>query len=281
MRDDATDRKVQTRTFFNTVAPHYDVGGAFDYFGERLVALVGVEHGQRVLDVASGRGAVLFPAAERVGETGVVIGIDLAEGMVEATNEEAMRRGVALRVRVMDAEQLEFPDAAFDRVLCGFGLMFFPHLDQALGEIRRVLAPGGRLGVSVWQTGLTADLRAILNDLRTATAVSPDSAGGPGGGLPSTTIGSPITDPDALMRPLVRAGFADVRVTADSASFRFADVEQYWEDARGMALRHTLDALDAEQTERVRSCLIERLRPLQGPDGIQVTGTALLATARR
>jgi O-methyltransferase/aklanonic acid methyltransferase len=280
MPDDAAARKDLARTFFNTVAPAYDIGGAFAYFGQRLVDLVGVEQGQHVLDVASGRGAVLFPVAERVGATGDVIGIDLAEGMAESTNQEAIRRGVAARVRVMDAEHLDFPDAAFDRVVCGFGLMFFPHLDQALGEFRRVLAPGGRLGVSVWQTGLTQDLRAIVDDLRKETAASLDSAGG-SGGLPSTTIGSPITDPDMLMSSLVRAGFADVRVTADSASFRFADVDQYWEDARGMALRHTLDALNAEQAERVRSSLIERLRPLQGPDGIRVTGTALLATARR
>jgi ubiquinone/menaquinone biosynthesis C-methylase UbiE len=81
--------------------------------------------------VATGRGAVLFPAAERVGTTGDAVGVDLAEGMVQAANEEAERRGWGPRVRAMDAEQLDFPDAAFDRVLCGFGIMFFPHLDQA------------------------------------------------------------------------------------------------------------------------------------------------------
>ena len=64
--------------------------------------------------------------------------------MVRATNEEAERRGLGIPVRVMDAEQLDFPDAEFDRVLCGFGVMFFPHLDQALAEFRRVLKPGGR-----------------------------------------------------------------------------------------------------------------------------------------
>ncbi|MBX9823458.1 MAG: class I SAM-dependent methyltransferase [Xanthobacteraceae bacterium] len=62
-----------------------------------------------------------FRPAERVGTAGEVVGIDLAEEMARATNEEAVRRGFAARVRVMDAEHLDFPDAAFDRVLCGFG----------------------------------------------------------------------------------------------------------------------------------------------------------------
>ena len=132
MPDDTAVRKDQTRTFFNTVAPDYDIGGSFAYFGQRLVALVGIEQGHRVLDLASGRGAVLFPAAERVGEIGDVIGVDLADGMVEAANQEAIRRGLSARVRAMDAEHLEFADASFDRVVCGFGLMFFPHLDRAL-----------------------------------------------------------------------------------------------------------------------------------------------------
>lgn len=281
MPDDTAVRKDQTRAFFNTVAPDYDVGGSFAYFGQRLVALVGIERGHRVLDLASGRGAVLFPAAERVGETGEVIGIDLAEGMVEAANQEAIRRGVSARVRVMDAEHLDFPDASFDRVVCGFGLMFFPRLDRALAEVRRVLVPGGRLGVSVWQAGLTDDLSAILNDLRQEEAASRASDGGPGGVLPPTTVGTPMTDADAVLRPLVSAGFTDVQVTVDSASFHIANVEQYWQNARGIGIRRTLDALDAEQTARVRSALTRRLEPLQGPDGIQLTATALLATARR
>src|SRR6187431_1933792 len=151
MSDDAFARKTETADTFNSRAADFDPNGLFAHFGQRLVEVVGIEPGQRVLDVATGRGAVLFPAIERVGTTGEAIGVDLAEGMVKAANEESERRGWGSRVRAMDAEQLDFPDAAFDRVLCGFGVMFFPHLDQALGEFRRVLQPGGRLGVSTWQ----------------------------------------------------------------------------------------------------------------------------------
>src|ERR1051326_1012243 len=85
--------------------------------------------------------------------------------MVHATNVEARRRGLAVSARVMDAERLEFAEGAFSRVLCGFGLMFFPHLDQALHEFRRLLELGGRVGVSIWQISQADDVRAALDEL--------------------------------------------------------------------------------------------------------------------
>src|SRR5688572_1381792 len=118
MSDDAEARKAETMARFNSRAADFDPQGTFAHFGQRLVAELGVEPGQRVLDVATGRGAVFFPAAERVGAAGEVVGVDLAESMVRATNEEAERRGLGTPVRIMDAEQLDFPDAGFDRVLC-------------------------------------------------------------------------------------------------------------------------------------------------------------------
>ena len=71
--------KAQVRAMFDQLAPEYDAVGpaCFTYFGQRLVEEGGVAYGQRVLDVACARGA-LFPAAERVGTAGEVVGIDLA-----------------------------------------------------------------------------------------------------------------------------------------------------------------------------------------------------------
>ena len=214
MSDDAATRKLETAAQFNSVATGFDSEGTFAYFGRRLVEVVGIEAGQRVLDVGTGRGAVLLPAIERVGSAGEAIGVDLAEGMVKAANEEAERRGFGTPVRVMDAERLELPDAAFDRVLCGFGIMFFPHLDRALGEFRRVLKPDGRLGISTWQTSPGDHLRTLLEELE---LVGSDNQRPPGW----------ITDADDLARAVKDAGFADVQVIDDSLAFVFEDVEQY------------------------------------------------------
>src|SRR5689334_2194629 len=110
MSDDALTRKAQTVALFSSLATGFDSGGVFAHFGRRLVEVLGVEPGQRVLDVATGRGAVLFPAAARVGSSGSAVGIDLADGMVRVANDEAERRRSTARARVMDAERLDFPD---------------------------------------------------------------------------------------------------------------------------------------------------------------------------
>src|SRR5215831_11992075 len=79
MNDDASGRKARAKAQFNTVAAEYDAGpGCFAHFGRRLVTAAEIQPGQHVLDVASGRGAVLFPCAEQVGQTGLVVGVDLA-----------------------------------------------------------------------------------------------------------------------------------------------------------------------------------------------------------
>jgi ubiquinone/menaquinone biosynthesis C-methylase UbiE len=126
VNDDPSSRKAKVRMRFNDVAMDYDAGpGAFAHFGRRLVHIAAIAPGNRVLDVASGRGAVPFPAAAKAGASGTVVGVDIAEEMVRVTNEEATRLGLRARLQVMDAEHLNFPDSTFDRVLCGFGIMFF------------------------------------------------------------------------------------------------------------------------------------------------------------
>ena len=106
----------------------------------------GIKSGQRVLDVACGTGVLAREAAGRVGGAGSVTGLDRNEGML------AMARRVAPAVewKAGRAEQLPFPDASFDAVVSQFGLMFFDDRVQALREMRRVLKPGGRLAVAVW-----------------------------------------------------------------------------------------------------------------------------------
>ena len=268
MSDDAEALKAQAAARFNAMAAEFDAQGAFAHFGQRLVEVVSIEPGQRVLDVATGRGAVLFSAAERAGETGEVVGVDLAENMVRAANEEAERRGLGTPVRVMDAEQLDFPDGTFDRVLCGFGLMFFPHQDQALGEFRRVLKLGGRAGVSTWRASQAEDLQAVLGELG---LLKSKSARPPGW----------IAEPDVLAHALATAGFVDVRVVADPLVVRYDDLEHYWQSVRSTGAGRIAAALDPSQIERARAALAERLRAYQQPDGIHVSMTALLAVASR
>jgi ubiquinone/menaquinone biosynthesis C-methylase UbiE len=265
MIDDTTAHKTRVRNRFNFVAAANDVGtGCFSYFGRELVAAAGIGPGQRVLDVASGRGAVLFPCTERLGGTGDLVGIDLSEEMARVTSAEAARLGIAARVLVMDAEHLDFADAVFDRVLCGFGIMFFPDQLHALSEFRRVLKPGGLLAVSTWRVSQTSELQAVMAEL------DMDKAPVPGW----------ITEPDVLAGLLSEAGFKGVSVEANSHAFSYADVDEYWRQARGTGLRRTLDSLSDADAARLLEALRQRVAP--GPDKhFNSTSTALIGIGLR
>lgn len=107
-----------------------------------------VQTGQHVLDVACGTGILARTAAERMGATGSVVGLDINEGMLEVAKREAPHiewwHGIA--------EDLPFDNDSFDVVVSQFGLMFFEDMSAAIKEMVRVLRPGGRLAVAVWDT---------------------------------------------------------------------------------------------------------------------------------
>ena len=113
-----------------------------------LLAAAALVPGERVLDVACGTGLVTFDAARAVGPIGRVLGIDLSGGMVDAARRHAAdRQATNVDFARMDAEALALPDASVDVALCALGLMYLPAPERALRELRRVLRPGGRLGI--------------------------------------------------------------------------------------------------------------------------------------
>jgi len=113
----------------------------------RLVKRAGVRAGQRVLDVACGTGVVSVTAA-RVGAR--VTGLDLTPELLERARENARIAGVDVDWHEGDVEKLPFGDAAFDVVLSEFGHIFAPRPEVALGEMLRVLKPGGTIAFSTW-----------------------------------------------------------------------------------------------------------------------------------
>ena len=116
-----------------------------------LLDFADLASGERVLDVACGTGLVTFRAASLVQPCGEVVGADISEQMIAVARDIARARGIANTVfHRMDAEQLALDDASFDVAMCALGLMYVPHPEIALGEMHRILRPGGRVVCAVW-----------------------------------------------------------------------------------------------------------------------------------
>lgn len=262
-KEQAASAWGRAATTYSQVGPHF-----FQHFGERLVEIAPISEGGRVLDVAAGRGAVLFPASAKVGPDGEVVGIDYSEGMARETSAQIEVLGIQnARMLQMDAEMLEFEDASFDCVLCGFALFFFPHLDKALSEFRRVLKPGGVLAVSTWGPG--DDRWKWLDELAD-------------GARPQYDKERPQFDKPEGMRALLgEAGFANVEVSQEEAEFFYADEEEWWATQWSHGARLLLERLPPEALERARPIAHQKLQEMKQPEGIPMLFRALYSVAGR
>jgi SAM-dependent methyltransferase len=121
------------------------VPALFGQWAPLLIEEAGVDRGHRVLDVACGTGIVARTAADRVGPTGSVVGLDLNEAMLIV----AKRVRPDLEWRQGDAAELPFEDGSFDVALCQMALMFFPDRAGALAEMARVVTADGVVAICV------------------------------------------------------------------------------------------------------------------------------------
>lgn len=232
-----------------------------------------LQPGQRVLDVACGSGIVARAAAERAGPSGRVVGLDINGSMLAVARSLPSISGAAIEWIEASALDMPLPDAAFDVVLCQHGLQQFPDRSVALAEMRRVLAPGGRLALCVWsRLDGSPGMAALVDAL--ARHVSAEAAS-------NRRAPFALSDASELRGLLVDAGFSDVRVDTMALTARFPSPEALVDYQLAATPLAALGGLTVEAHASVQESVRAAMQPFLTAEGLAVPMEAHVAVGRR
>lgn len=202
-----------------------------------LIRNAALRPGERVLDVACGTGVVARLAAQEVGDSGSVVGLDINPGML-AVARSVTPAGISIEWCESGAEEMPFSDASFDVVLCQMGLQFMPDKPAALREMRRVLVRGGRLILNV--TGPTPSIFSVMEEAL-ARHVGVEAAR-------FVDRVFSLHDMEEVRSLISNAGFEDVFLQSDSRSLRLPmPAEFLWQYVSSTPLAGTLAQVDDER----------------------------------
>jgi ubiquinone/menaquinone biosynthesis C-methylase UbiE len=261
------------RVFDGAAATYDRVGPAiFATFARRLVQDIPFTPGTRVLDVATGTGAVLAEVVTRVGPEGHVVGVDLSEGILREAERAVAAAGLKnVELRRMDAEQLEFPDSSFDAVACAFALFMLPDMNAALREMYRVCKPGGCVAVTYFtRTPTPFDpawpiFAELCNEYRIAMRM-PQKLG---------------MTAEELEAALSHCGFDSVSTRVEVYDLVYPTAGDWWAFMLTMGSRAAIMGMNEETRARFRADYLARLAPVLCEDGYHMSTGVIYAVAIR
>jgi ubiquinone/menaquinone biosynthesis C-methylase UbiE len=269
---------VEPRTpVFDRIAPGYDAAALrfYPFCADHMIIRLKPARGSKILDVATGTGAVALAATQAIGESGRVTAIDLSEGMLGRLQEKIDKFGIRnIDLHVMDGAALEFRRDYFDDVVCSFGLTFLSDMSASLKEWARVTKPGGRVMFSVFGSQAFQPMRQLLAEhLRDNGVALPDSDA-PG----SVTR---LADPGRCRDLLHEAGLEETEVITEQFGYRLENETQWWEVVWNGAMRAWIEKIPPQRSESFRSGYLNEVRPLMKDDGLWLNVETHLCTGKK
>jgi SAM-dependent methyltransferase len=241
---------------------------------EVIVAEANVEPGMDVLDVACGTGEPAISIASLMKNRGRVVGVDISPEPLKLARERAAQRGLSnIEFHQSDAHQLPFPDRSFDRVTSRLGVMFFSDLPRALGELHRVLRPGGRITLLAWGP---MEQPYFATTALAVTKVVPGCKI-PGSAAAMFRFGAP----GALKGALEVAGFHDAEDHLRKVDWTWpGPPEEVWEYFQQLTIpfRGLLESIPNDKRDAVNAAVLSEIRKYYDGKQVNFTATASMAS---
>jgi SAM-dependent methyltransferase len=241
-----------------------------------MIDAIAPQPGERVLELAAGLGETGMLIAELVVPGGAVIISDQAEGMLEGARKRAAAQGLSnVEFTPFNAEWIDLPVASVDAVVCRWGYMLMVDPLAALRETRRVLRPGGRVALAVWDRIEENPWFSLPGaELLERGLLVPPPPGTPG---PFT-----LSDSARVRELLEHAGFTEIHVESVVLARRHASFEEFWEVTLDLSRRIHDAVLSRPESEiaEVRAAVAARIEPFTAADGsIDLPALTLAASA--
>ena len=258
---------------FDQVAERYDNPSMrfFPFCADRLIAHLRPQPGSKVLDVATGTGAVALAAAQAIAPHGRVQAIDLSENMLQTAVANLQRSGLTnIDYHLMDAEAVEFKSRYFDYITCSFGIFFLPDMQAGLTSWRQVLKPGGRVMFTSFTANAFQPLAELFRRRMASFGIS----------IPSEDW-MRLTTQEECLALLATAGFCNTEVIMEQLGYHLNGPEDWWEIIYSSGFRGYLEKLDAEQLGRFRIEHLEEIQSLMNDKGLWLDIETLFSTGTR
>src|SRR5438445_3704729 len=273
---DPTQYKLTTKTNWNTVAADYHHNWAAKQIGPfksttELVREANIKPTDSVLDLACGTGVVSKEVSRYLGKDGLVVGVDLSRTALTIAKKSIQSSNASFLE--IDAENIGF-NFKFDKILCQYGLMFFPNVKNVLSSIKQIMQKNGKLVLAVH--GLSHEVPYF------STIMDPIIVHIPNIRSEGTPTVHRFGNPNYLQDELSDAGFSDISIRKYNFSYNAGTFEEYWQDYMCLtanSIRSKIESQDSDMISAIKSESQRNASKYIKSESITFPWTVLLASA--